>query len=723
MKWYDFKDLLDRSIGFPTDVLHAPVGLLLYLATALFLRRFRWGPAWALLPLFLLQALNEVLDARDWWRWTGTVSWVEAAGDTLATMVLPIAIAAFWMHRRRGRQLIDLATWKKAWALLDARERRNAWIVLGIVILAALSSAAMVGSVLPFLSVLADPERIRSMPALGWAYETGGFSSDYGFLVALGLASLAVIVLANVLQMFRTWAVARFTLMRIYTLSHRLLAAYLRQPYEYFLNHHTGEMSTQILSESQEAVNQFFRPAGEVMASMLTILAVVTLLLWINPVVAILAFVILGGLYGGTFLLSRRLIARMGKDRAAANRERFRLANEALAGVKDIKLLGREVAYIDRYRAPAHHMARSIVSVQVLGEMPQYVMQAVGFGGVILLCLLLLDPQALSSGAALGGILPLIGVFAFAGQRLLPELSRLYRGLTLLNAGGAAVDAVHRDLTGMSSGQALLRDPPAPLGLKRELRLDHLSYRYPDAERAGLRDVSLMIRAGERIGVVGTTGAGKTTLADIILGLLRPGEGHLIADGIEITDENLRAWQQTVGYVPQDIYLTDSSIAENIALGLKRDEIDEARLRRAAQMARIDQFVTTDLPAGYDTVVGERGVRLSGGQRQRIGIARALYHDAELIVFDEATSALDNMTEREVMAAIEALQGDTTILLIAHRLSTVRYADRLIYLQNGRCAGFGSWDELVCSNHAFRHMVENASSSGQSTSLALAPDI
>lgn len=722
MKWYDFKDLVEKSVGVPLDALHAPLGLALYLVVALAMRQYRWGPAWALLPVVLLQCVNEALDARDWWRWTGAVSWAETGVDTFSTMALPILVAILWMHRRRGRQLIDVATWKKAWALLDKRERRNAWIVLGIVILAALSSAAMVGSVLPFLSVLADPEQIGATPALEWAYEAGGFSSEYGFLVALGLASLAVIVLSNGLQMLRTWAVARFTVMRIYTLSHRLLAAYLRQPYEYFLDHHSGEMSTQILSESQEAVSQFFRPAGEVIASTLTILTIVTLLLWVNPVVAILAFVILGGLYGGTFLISRRLMARMGKNRAAANMERFRLANEALAGIKDIKLLGREAAYIDRYRVPARQMARSIVRVLVVGEMPQYVMQAVGFGGVILLCLILLDAQALSSSTALGGILPLIGVFAFAGQRLLPELSRLYKGLTLQKAGGAAIDSIYRDLIGMPSGQPLLRDAPAPLGVKRELRLENVNYRYPDAEHAGLIDVSLTIKAGERVGVVGTTGAGKTTLADIILGLLRPMEGRLIADGVEITDENLRAWQQTVGYVPQDIYLTDASIAENIALGLKRDEIDQPRLRRAAQMAQIDRFVVTELPRGYDTVVGERGVRLSGGQRQRIGIARALYQDAEVIVFDEATSALDNMTEREVMAAIGALQGDTTIVVVAHRLSTVRSADRLIYLQNGRCLGFGSWDDLACSNDAFRHMIENAGSRGNASSPTVASE-
>ena len=601
--------------------------------------------------------------------------------------------------------MIDLSTWKKAWALLDARERRNARIVLGILVLAALSSAAMVGSIMPFLSVLSNPERIRDVAVLTWVYQVGGFTSDFGFLLALGAASLAVIVISNALQILRTWAVARFALMRIYTLSHRLLAAYLRQPYEYFLDHHTGEMSTQILSESQEAVNQFFRPAGEVIASTLTVIMIITVLLWVDPIVAILAFVVLGSLYGGTFLLSRRLVKRSGEMRAATNRERFRFANEALGGVKDIKLLGCEGAYVDRYREPAQRMVRAMVNVRVLGEVPQYVMQAVGFGGVILLCLLLLDPAELAMGKALGGILPVLGVFAFAGQRILPELSRLYKGLTLLNSGAAALDAVHRDLIGKSDGD-LPRHLPKPVGLKSEFKLENISYQYPSAAHAALKEVSLSIRAGEKIGVVGSTGAGKTTLADVVLALLRPTEGKLTVDGIDITDKNLRAWQQTVGYVPQNIFLTDASVAENIALGLAPEDIDESRLLNAARIAQIESFIVNDLPHDYDTIVGERGVRLSGGQRQRIGIARALYHDADLIVFDEATSALDNLTEQEVMAAVEALSGDKTILIIAHRLSTVKACDRIIVMEKGRIVGFDAWAALAADNRAFQRLTK-----------------
>ncbi|TQE93854.1 MAG: ATP-binding cassette domain-containing protein, partial [Spiribacter salinus] len=224
----------------------------------------------------------------------------------------------------------------------------------------------------------------------------------------------------------------------------------------------------------------------------------------------------------------------------------------------------------------------------------------------------------------------------------------------------------------------------------------------------GLRDIGLTIHAGERIGVVGASGAGKTTLADVVLGLLAPQAGTIRADGAEITPETLRAWQQTVGYVPQDIFLTDASLSENIALGLRPEEIDEAKVERAARIAQLHDFAMAELPDGYATLIGERGVRLSGGQRQRIGIARALYHDADLIVFDEATSALDNLTEREVMTSIDALPGDKTILMIAHRLSTVKVCDRIVVMERGEVAGVGSWEDLVERNAAFRALAEAA---------------
>lgn len=602
--------------------------------------------------------------------------------------------------------MIDIETWKKAWALLDRHERRNAWITLAVVVLGALSSALMVGSVLPFLSVLSDPSRIERVPVLAWTYDFLGFESDYKFLVALGFVSFLIIFFTSLVQIAKTYVVSRFAMMRMHSISHRLLIAYLRQPYAFFLDRHTGDMGTRVLDESQKMVAQFLRPAAEMVAAVCTVIAIVSLLLWVNPLIAGVAFAVLGGMYGGVYLFTRRILKRLGYVRAVYNNDRFRIANEALGGIKDIKLLGRESSYAARYAKPSLRMARAVVVVQVLSQVPQFVMQAVAFGGVIVLSILLMEPHGLVSGEALGGILPLLGVFAFAGQRLMPELSKLYESLAMLQAGGAAVTTVHNDLMDKAGSGSLPRNITSPLGLRRSLELSKVSYCYPDAEIAGLTDVSLVINAGERIGIVGSSGAGKTTLADVILGLLRPNEGCIRVDETEITHENLRAWQQSLGYVPQDIFLIDASIFENIALGVPTEEINKDRVRRAAEIARIDAFITNELPDGYDTTIGERGVRLSGGQRQRLGIARALYCNADLIVFDEATSALDNLTEREVMAAIDALPDDKTVLMIAHRLSTIKHCDRIIVLDQGRLVGCDTWDVLMDENAVFRQLAQ-----------------
>lgn len=599
----------------------------------------------------------------------------------------------------------DLSTWKRAWSLLDARERRSAWLVLIVVVLGGLSAAVMVGSVMPFLGVLAEPSRIETVPALSWAYDYFDFTSAYSFLVALGLASFSLILLSSAIQILKTWAVVHFSMMRFHSISYRLLSNYMAQPYSFFLNHHSGEMGSRVLVESEQFVLRFLRPASELISAIFTCISIIALLVWVDPVVTAIAFFLLGGFYGLIFLRTNRVLNELGLIRVAANGARFRLSNEALSGIKDIKLLGREAVYLSRYAKPSKEMALSEVRVTVLISVPQFALQALAMGGIIVICLSLINSEDIANGAALGELLPIIGVFAFAGQRLLPELSKLYSSLATIKAGSAAVDAVYKDLVLRKRSTRLFGANASRIGLKRELVLDGISYSYLNSDHAGVRDVTLSIRAGERIGIVGSTGAGKTTLADIILGLLEPDRGRLVADGIEVTSENVRSWMLSVGYVPQDIFLIDAPVSENIAFGVSPCDIDHERIRKAARIAQIDGFIQSDLPEGYQTQIGERGIRLSGGQRQRIGIARALYNEADLIVFDEATSALDNLTEAEVMAAIDALPGEKTVLMIAHRLSTVEKCDKLLVLEKGRVVGYDSWNNLLKNNAAFNRIA------------------
>lgn len=605
--------------------------------------------------------------------------------------------------------MIDLKSLKKVWALLDRDERRGAWIVLAIIVFAALGAAFMVGSVVPFMTIIADTSRIQEIGALRWAYQAGGFESDYDFLFAIGIGTLVVIVLSNMLQVLRTYAITSYAQKRVHTLSRRLLGLYLNQPYEFFLYRDTSEISTRVLTEAAQAIGGFLAPVAELIASALTITALLALLIWINPSVAFGVFAAFGGTYAIIFFLVRRRLARLGPTRVEANQERFKASKEVLGGIKEVKLHGREHTYLTRYSEASIRMTRANISATLIQQLPSYLIRAIALGGMVILCLVLLDPVDLESGAALRDLLPVLVVIVFSAQRMMPEFRKIYSSLAAIKFGATAVNLIYEDLQTTTLG----RQPDAPasparINMKRQLNLEHVSYLYPNTSRVSLEDVSLTINAGERIGIVGSTGAGKTTLADLLLGLLIASEGRMLADDTEITEQSLRAWQAAVAYVPQDIFLMDTSVAENVAFGVPKESIDSDRVQAVAKIAQLDDFVRTQLPDGYDTRVGEKGIRLSGGQRQRIGIARALYHDADLIVFDEATSALDNLTEREVMSAIDGLPGDKTILMIAHRLSTVKRCDRIIVMDKGQIVGIGPWSELIEHNATFRRIAEAA---------------
>jgi ABC-type multidrug transport system fused ATPase/permease subunit len=603
--------------------------------------------------------------------------------------------------------MINKQTFKMAWSLLDEREKRNAWFVLLLVIVSAFSASAMVASIMPFLTVLAAPERIQEISLLREAYRIGQFEDNTSFLFALGLASIIVIILANAFQILRVFLVTRYIFGRAHSISFRMLSSYLRQPYSFFLKNHSGEMGTKVLSESQQVVTQFFKPVADACASSLTILALFALLLYVNPVLSLSIFGLFGGIYGATLVSTRRMVKRIGRERTEANAARYKIANEALTGVKDIKLLAREWAYLDRYAKPSRSMTTSLAKVQAISQVPQYVMHALAFGGMVLLCLILLGDPSTQSREYLAGILPTIGLMAFAGQRMIPELSSMFQSLTALTYGDASVRSVSRDMSTQSAANSLPRTQAIPLGLKESLIFENVGYKYENGGNVGLANISLQIAAGERIGVVGTTGAGKSTLANILLALIAPTEGRFIVDGKEITPDRTRSWQRSLGYVPQEIFLMDGSIRQNIAFGIPMHEIDEERVQEVARLAHLHDFILTELNEGYDTEVGERGIRLSGGQRQRIAIARALYHDADLILLDEATSALDNTTENDVIGAIETLPGDKTLIMIAHRLSTLRRCDRIIVLDQGQLSGFANWQKLSEENATFRHLLES----------------
>jgi ATP-binding cassette, subfamily B, bacterial PglK len=592
---------------------------------------------------------------------------------------------------------------RKLMDLLTPKERRSFYFVMCLMLVVGFFEMVGVASILPFMAVLSKPEIIESNVYLAWLYDVFGFESNNTFLIFLGAGAFLITFSGMIAHVFSHYAMVHFANFRGYHLSSRLLRGYLRQPYAWFLNRHTADLGKSVLSEVDAVVNQAFMPAMKIISMFFLALFIALLLIAVRPLVSLGSAAVLLLCYTLIFVTARRLLTRLGRVRFITNGQRYQLAQEAMGGIKDVKLLGLEDAYIGRFQRPARRMARANTIREVIAEAPRYLLQGLAFGGMLIVILVLL----ITGSGTLEGVLPILAVYAFAGLRLLPALQQVYNQMARLRFSQSAVDALHRDILEISANPDDGQDAAAvqPLHLNERLELVDIRYAYPLSERQALQGLSLAIAARTTTGIVGGTGAGKTTAVDIILGLLDLEAGELRVDGQRITRANLRAWQKTVGYVPQHIFLTDDTVAANIAFGVSREAIDHAAVERAARIAELHNFVVHELPKGYETAVGERGVRLSGGQRQRIGIARALYQDPDVLIMDEATSALDNLTERAVMDAVHNLGRAKTIVLIAHRLSTVRDCDRIFMLEQGRLVAEGSYEELMENSGKFRALA------------------
>ena len=592
------------------------------------------------------------------------------------------------------------AAFADLWALLAPRERRRFLLLIAMTCAAGLLDALGIASLLPFLALVANPELTETNAVLARLSGALGDPAPNDLLAVVGLLVLLAVTIGLAARATAFYALTRFVRMRELTLGRRLLHRYLSRPYAWFLGRHSADLGKTLLSEVQQVVAGPFDAAIRLIAQGVVALFIVAVLVAIDPAAALGAGVAVGGAY---LLVSRLLLAqmpRLGRERIRANRERFQVTHEALGGIKDVKILDLERRYLARFVEPASRLARIQARAQITAEMPRYLLEGVAFAAMILFVVWLLR----GSDGSLATALPTLGAFAFAGVRLFPALQEIFKAATRLRFGAPALASLREELEGP------VRRPPGPedgppLPLRDRLVVEDVTFRYPGADRPSLIELSLEVEARTAIGIVGSTGAGKSTLVDLILGLLEPDEGTLSADGVALAGDALRRWRRSIGYVPQTIFLTDDTIAGNIAFGQTEREIDMGRVAEAARQAQLDEVVAA-LPGGLLTPVGERGARLSGGQRQRIGIARALYRQPPVLVLDEATSALDTLTERALMRTIGGLAGEKTVIMIAHRLSSVRHADRIFLLEGGRLAAAGRYGELVERSAAFRRLHE-----------------
>ena len=409
---------------------------------------------------------------------------------------------------------------------------------------------------------------------------------------------------------------------------------------------------------------------------------------------------VLGFSYFSIFYFAKKTLNRLGKERFQANLDRFSIISESFGAIKEVKIGRLENVYIGKFSKSSEIYAKNQSIAAIIANLPRHFFEGIAFGGMIILILFLM-----SKDRNFSNILPIVSLYAFAGYRLLPALQLIYSSLSQIRFSKTALESLHNDLSNLNLVKSYNDNSKTNIQFKESISFDKIHFRYSDNMQDVIKNLTFSIPASSKIGIVGTTGSGKTTTAEIILGLLDPIDGNLSVDGNVINNRNKRSWQKIIGYVPQQIYLSDDTIRANIAFGVAKEDINQKAVEQAAKIANLHDFVVKELDDQYNTTVGERGIRLSGGQRQRIGIARALYHKPKVIIFDEATSALDNITEKAVMESISNLKSDVTVILITHRISTVKKFDKILLLEKGSLKAQGTFEELNKNNIIFKKMT------------------
>jgi ATP-binding cassette subfamily C protein len=549
---------------------------------------------------------------------------------------------------------------------------------------------------------------VPSIPWLKAIYNFSGMNDQKNFLVYVGIGMLFVYILKNIYLLFQVYYQNKFIYKQQARISVKLLDSYLRSPYAFHLQRNTAELLRNITSSTDAIFGNGVNPVVSIMSEMFVIAAISVLLLTAEPVVTICALLIVGGLIYLFVRIVRNKLGYYGQRIQDLSKKIILWTNQSIGGVKEIKVIGRESFFSETFSEYRFDYANNLVSVATIQRVPRLCLEVILIGGILLITIILL-----TRGGSAGNLIPIVGLFAMASTRLMPSVNQVASSLNSLKFGKAAIDDIYSDVKSFERQriQDGNIDIENHLSLSKEIRLENITFIYPCSETPVLQNINISIRKGSSVAFVGPTGAGKTTIIDIILGLLKPTEGKIKIDDKDIHSNNklLDCWQRDIGYIPQDIYLIDDTLRRNIAFGMADEDMNKSRIKEVIKQAHLDDFIKM-LPEGLDTIIGERGVRLSGGQCQRIGIARALYHNPKILVMDEATSSLDNQTESEISKAIDEMSGEKTVIIIAHRLSTVKKCDTLFFIKEGKLLDCGKLEELLERNEDFRQMAKYSKS-------------
>ena len=588
--------------------------------------------------------------------------------------------------------------------ILSKDGRRQFYTLILIMLVMGTLEVGGIGAMMPFMSAVSDIDGILEQKQLNYLYKLIGFESKKSFVIFLGSTVLALLIIRNVFFALSEWLVSHYSFMWRHQLSEQLLRKYLMQPYTFFLSNNTLELKRNVHNEVSRLVTGVFMPGIQLLTKAIMALFIITFLFVIDPVIAVLVGAIFGGSYALLYMLVFRKMDRLSKEANKIRRAQFKLTGEAFEGVKDLKLSGMERHFIDDYSALSHRNAAIETVSSAIANLPRHGIETLAVSVIMLFILYLVVTEHNVSSW-----MPLLAVYLIAGYRLLPALQGIFSGLSNIRYNLVTLDSLYRAFTELKSVEL---PPPGSTDISTDfrhfvaIRLRNIDFRYPQGSGYATRRLNLTVDKNTTVGLIGPTGSGKTTVVDILLGLLRPTSGEMTVNDIVITPDNVRGWQQCIGYVPQHIFIFDDTIAKNIAFGVTDKQIDRAAIEKAAKIANVHNYIVNELPNGYDTIVGQRGLRLSGGQQQRIGIARALYHKPDILVLDEATNALDSITESAVMDAIRLMSHKLTIIMIAHRLNTVKNCDVLHYIDQGCIIASGTYTELSESCTHFQEMVE-----------------
>ena len=588
---------------------------------------------------------------------------------------------------------------KNIYLLFSKSEKGKILVLLFGVLIHSFIEITSIASILPFMTIVMDPSIINKNDLLYILYNFLNLSTYNDFLIVMGFAVFGLILFSNIYSALIFWWITKFVQFQSYRLSKKIFNNYLSQEYIFFLNRNSSELSKNVLTEVNRVIIGVIYPMLLAASKFVILIFITMLLLYVNPKLSLVISLTLSILYGVVYYLAREYLRNIGELSSKATFEKYKFTDEAFNGIKDIKLRSTEEEFLKKYSQPAKDFAQYSATSTAVSLIPRYAIETLAFGGLLLIVIFFII-----TSENYMEVIPLVALYALAGYKIMPALQQIYHSITQIRYNTPALEILLKDLKkNLSQKKEEINTVSLPK-IKSNIQLKSVSFKYPNTDNQALENLNLKITPNSLIAFVGKTGSGKTTLIDILLGLLPISKGEILFDEVKLNSNNLALWQKKLGYVPQNIFLTDDTIKNNIAFAVPENLIDDKKIVNAANLAELDDYIS-NLPEKYNTFVGERGIRISGGQIQRIGIARALYHNPEILVFDEATSALDNVTEKNIMSSIKTLSQKKTIIIVAHRLSTIKNCDQIYLIDKGKISAQGTYDELIKSSKSFYDMV------------------